>query len=182
MTTPPPPTAGPPARGRGRFGRWAATHKTEAATGAGVGLVLLVVLYKKIKGSSTAANTAATTTGTTPAGTAGYVDPSGDYNSLEAQLAALQSQMAAQTTAPAGSTPAPGPATTPPPASGGAPPHALNAGSYGGPNLLGDTWAQVQAALSGSPFHVNTKSGNVSGGKVVSFTPYSDNSINLGFS
>lgn len=185
MSTPPG-AAAPPAARRGGLGRWASTHKPEAAAGAGVVLVLVVVIVKKLRANSAAAaaNNAQTTTGSTPAGQAGFYDPSGDYNSLEQQIAGLQTAMAAQTTAPASTTPAPGPSTSDNDGGGGgggSRPVPLNARTYGGPNLLGDTWAQVQSALSGSPWHVNNKSGNVSGGRVVSFTPYSDDSINLGF-
>lgn len=112
MSTPTPPA--PPAAGRrGGLSAWIRGHRTEAAVGGGVGLVLVAVIIKKMRASSAAAaaSNAQTTTGSTPAGQAGFYDPSGDYNSLEQQIAGLQTAMAAQTTAPAGSSAAPGPVT-----------------------------------------------------------------------
>lgn len=55
----------------------------------------------------------------------------------------------------------------------------LNAGTYGGPDLLGMTAAGAQAAVAGSRWYIN-HSAVPAGGRITSYTPYSSGAIDIG--
>lgn len=102
------PQQGPPAAAsKPGVGQWARTHKG-AATGIGAVVVGggALLLYERSKNAnansttSTDAGSSTDTTGQAAPGTATYADTSGDYDSLESQIAALQSQVSADQSPP----------------------------------------------------------------------------------
>lgn len=181
MTTP----AGP-ARGGGLL---AGRNRRLLIGGGAVVAVVIVALWKR--GKSAAAGTAGTgytSTGATMTGTAtpytygGSFSDSGEYTT---QMQAIQQQLAQLTALenPPGNPAVSGGRRPGQPMPNTVPPAAAVSplgGSYSGPNLRGLTAGQVAMRLQGSPWYVNNQSGNLAG-KVVSFTPYSNGSINLGY-
>jgi hypothetical protein len=94
----------PPAAAAGKkpAGAWIKSHKGIVAGGAGLAAVAGLALYERSKNSSSGSS-ATTGDGSTdtvqPAGTATYDDTSGDYDSLESQLATLQGTLSQTQTA-----------------------------------------------------------------------------------
>jgi len=128
----------PLAAKKGAGGGWLATHQPQAAVG-GVAAVVLFALYRRSKGSGSAAPT---TAGQSVADTTG----TDLYNTLEGQLAALQGQLQGLTSNPPGGVLAPPPAGPPPGNTGG------TGGAGGGSKSAGgagnDEYEQRQQAAN----------------------------------